>query len=109
MNKSNFYFTFAMNIMPATLLSVLPIGGLLLKNGTLPPTTFVLIVILSMGLITPIIGCMQFTDDLAKVSMEIFGKVYQANAGAAGPDMGAADAAPQDDVVDADYREVDDN
>ena len=28
MNKSNFYFTFAMNIMPATLLSVLPIGGL---------------------------------------------------------------------------------
>ena len=55
------------------------------------------------------------TDDLAKVSMEIFGKVYQANAGAAGgaaPDMGgAADAgaAPDDGVVDADYREVDDN
>ena len=67
MNRSNFYFTFAMNIMPATLLSVLPIGGLLLKNGTLTPTTFVLVVILSMGLITPIIGCMKFTDDLAKV------------------------------------------
>ena len=59
MNKSNFYFTFAMNIMPATLLSVLPIGGLLLKNGTLTPEKFVLIVILSMGLITPIIGCIQ--------------------------------------------------
>ena len=67
MNKSNFYFTFAMNIMPATLLSVLPIGGLLLKSGTLSPERFVLIVILSMGLITPIIGCMKFTDDLAKV------------------------------------------
>ena len=67
MNKSNFYFTFAMNIMPATLLTVLPIGGLLLKNGTLSPEKFVLIVILSMGLITPIIGCMKFTDDLAKV------------------------------------------
>ena len=67
MNKSNFHFTFAMNIMPATLLSVLPIGGLLLKNGTLSPEKFVLIVILSMGLITPIIGCMKFTDDLAKV------------------------------------------
>ena len=55
------------------------------------------------------------TDDLAKVSMEVVGKVYQANAGAAGgaaPDMGgAADAgaAPDDGVVDADYREVDDN
>ena len=67
MNKSNFYFTFAMNIMPATLLTVLPIGGLLLKNGTLTPEKFVLIVILSMGLITPIIGCMKFTDDLAKI------------------------------------------
>ena len=67
MNKSNFYFTFAMNIMPATLLTVLPIGGLLLKNGTLTPEKFVLIVILSMGLITPIIGCMKFTDNLAKV------------------------------------------
>ena len=66
MNKSNFYFTFAMNIMPATPLTVLPIGGVLLKNGTLTPTTFVLIVILSMGLITPILGCMKFTDDLAK-------------------------------------------
>ncbi len=71
MNKSNFYFTFAMNIMPATLLSVLPIGGLLLKNGTLTPEQFVLIVILSMGLITPIIGCMKFTDDLAKVGTVI--------------------------------------
>ena len=71
MNKSNFYFTFAMNIMPATLLTVLPIGGVLLKNGTLLPAEFVLIVILSMGLITPIIGCMKFTDDLAKVGTVI--------------------------------------
>ena len=66
MNKSNFYFTFAMNSMPATLLSVLPIGGLLLKNGTLSPERFVMVVIVSMGLITPIIGCMKITDDLAK-------------------------------------------
>ncbi len=74
MNKSNFYFTFAMNIMPATLLAVLPIGGLLLKSGTLSPEKFVLVVILSMGLITPIIGCMKFTDDLAKVGT-IIGQV----------------------------------
>lgn len=74
MNKSNFFFTFAMNIMPATLLSVLPIGGLLLKNGTLTPEKFIIIIILSMGLITPIIGCMKFTDDLAKVGT-IIGQV----------------------------------
>ncbi len=53
--------------MPATLLTVLPIGGLLIKNGTLTPEKFVLVVVLSMGLITPIIGCMKYTDDLAKV------------------------------------------
>lgn len=74
MNKSNFYFTFAMNIMPATLLTVLPIGGLLMKAGTLVPEKFVLIVILSMGLVTPLIGCMKFTDDLAKVGT-IIGQV----------------------------------
>ena len=67
MNKRNFYISFPMYNMPATLLTVLTIAGRLLKNGTLTPTTFVLIVILSMGLITPIIGCMKFTDDLAKV------------------------------------------
>lgn len=71
MQKSNFYFTFAMNIMPATLLAVLPIGGLLLKNGALTPEKFVLIVIISMGLVTPIIGCMKFTDDLAKIGTVI--------------------------------------
>ncbi len=74
MNKSNFYFTFAMNIMPATLLTVLPIGGLFLKNGTLTSEKFMLIVLLSMGLITPVIGCMKFTDDLAKVGT-IIGQV----------------------------------
>lgn len=74
MNKSNFYFTFAMNIMPATLLAVLPIGDMLMKNGTLLPERFIVIVILSMGLITPIIGCMKFTDDLVKVKT-ILGEV----------------------------------
>ena len=71
MNKSNFHFTFAMNIMPATLLTVLPIGCALMKAGTLSSEKFVLIVILSMGLVTPIIGCMKFTDDLAKVGTVI--------------------------------------
>lgn len=74
MKKSNFYFTFAMNIMPATLLTILPIGGLLMKNGMLAPGKFILIAILSLGLITPLIGCMKFTDDLAKVKT-IIGEV----------------------------------
>ena len=74
MRKSNFYFTFAMNVMPATLLTVLPIGGLLLRSDTLAPDRFVLLLILSLGLVPPIIGCMKFTDDLAKVGT-IIGQV----------------------------------
>lgn len=62
------------NCIYVPLLTVLPIGGLLLKNGALTPEKFALIVILSMGLITPIIGCMKFTDDLAKVGT-IIGQV----------------------------------
>lgn len=38
-----------------------------MKNGTLAADKFVLLVILSMGLVTPFIGCVKFTDDLAKV------------------------------------------
>ncbi len=67
MRKCNVYFTFAMNIMPATLVTVLPVGGLLVRNGSLSVPDFILIVILAMGLITPIIGCMTYNDDLAKL------------------------------------------
>ncbi|MGN1019655.1 MAG: ABC transporter ATP-binding protein [Aristaeellaceae bacterium] len=67
MRKCNVYFTFAMNIMPATLVTVLPVGALLVRGGSLAVPDFVMIVILAMGLITPIIGCMSYNDDLAKL------------------------------------------
>ncbi len=54
MRASIIPFTFAMVIMPATMVSVLPIGGLLVKGGSLLPEDFVTIIILSVGVITPI-------------------------------------------------------
>ena len=71
MRKSNIYFTFSINIMPATLVTVLPIGGLRLLNGSLTLFDFIFVIILAMGLITPIINCMAFSDDLAKVNTVI--------------------------------------
>ncbi len=71
MRKNNVYFTFSMNIMPATLITVLPIGGLFVKQGSLSISNFILITILSMGLITPLINCMTFSDDIAKLNMVI--------------------------------------
>ena len=67
MRKSNIYFVTAINIMPATLIAVLPIGGILLKNGSLGTFDFILITIMAFGLISPIIQIMAYNDDMAKL------------------------------------------
>ena len=67
MRKSNVYFVTAINVMPATLLAVLPIGGFLMKSGSLDTFDFILITILAFGLITPIIQIMAYNDDMAKM------------------------------------------
>ena len=56
--------TFSLAIMPATLLPVLPIGGLLARSGTLSSSHFVMIIILSVGLVTPLITLMSYGDDI---------------------------------------------
>ena len=67
MRKSNIYFVSAINIMPSTLIAVLPIGGFLLKAGTLSAFDFILITIMALGLISPIIQIMAYNDDMAKM------------------------------------------
>ena len=74
MRASIIPFTFAMVIMPATMVSVLPIGGLLVKGGSLLPEDFVTIMILSVGVITPIITLMSYSDDIRTMGT-IFGEV----------------------------------
>lgn len=71
MRKTNIFFTFSINIMPATLITVLPIGAILVRNGSLSPLNFIFVIILSMGLIKPIIDCMTFSDDIAKLDTVI--------------------------------------
>ena len=74
MRASIIPFTFAMVIMPATMVSVLPIGGLLVKGGSLLPEDFATIIILSVGVITPIITMMSYSDDFRTMGT-IFGEV----------------------------------
>lgn len=74
MRKCNVFFSIAMQLAPATMLSVLPIGGLLFKNGSLGLEDFITIIVLSVGAITPIIICMSYSDDLAQVG-QIVGEV----------------------------------
>ncbi len=74
MRASILPMTFAMVVMPATMVSVLPIGGLLVKNGSLAPKDFVMIIILSVGLITPLVTLMSYSDDIRTMGT-IFGEV----------------------------------
>ena len=74
MRASILPFTFAMVIMPATMVSVLPIGGLLVRNGSLSVQDFVTVIILSVGVITPIITMMSYSDDFRTMGT-IFGEV----------------------------------
>ena len=67
MRKCNVYMTFAMVIMPATMLSVLPIGGIMTMHGTISTADFITVIILTVGLIEPLIGVMGYSDDIAQI------------------------------------------
>lgn len=67
MRSCNVPFTIAMLVMPSTMVSVLPIGGLLVKNGSLSPADFILVIMVSVGLVTPLITCMSYSDDLRQM------------------------------------------
>ena len=74
MRASILPMTFTMVVMPSTMVSVLPIGGLLVKNGSLSPQDFVMVIILSVGLITPFVTLMSYSDDIRTMGT-IFGEV----------------------------------
>ncbi len=65
-----------MSFLPATFLGVLPVGLLLVKSGTLTAGGFITGIILSAGLITPLVVAFSYTDDLLKVGT-IFGEVTE--------------------------------
>ena len=65
-----------MTFLPATFLGVLPVGLLLVKNGSLTPENFITCIILSTGLITPLVVAFSYTDDLLKMGT-IFGEVTE--------------------------------
>ncbi len=67
MRKCNVYMTFAMCIMPAMMLSVLPIGGIMAMHGTVSTADFITVIILTVGLIEPLIGVMSYSDDIAQM------------------------------------------
>ena len=67
MRGCQFYFSSSMSIMPATLLFVLPACLFFFLGNELLLNEFITIIILSVGLVPPLIGAISFTDDLAKI------------------------------------------
>lgn len=67
MKKSQFGMSMAYAIVPATLITVLPVGWLLYRDGSLPVETFIMTIILSLGIAGPLLAAMNFVDTLAQV------------------------------------------
>ena len=67
MRSCIWYSATAMSVLPSTLAGILPIGVYLYTKGSLPGSVFVLIIILSFGVIAPLITFSAFAEDLAKV------------------------------------------
>ena len=65
-----------MAFLPATFLGVLPVGLLLVNNGSLTAAGFVTGIILSAGLITPLVVAFSYMDDILKMKT-IFGEVTE--------------------------------
>lgn len=61
-------------VMPYTLLTVLPIGAYYVENGTLTISAFVMCIILSLGIVGPLITVGSYMDDLGKIGV-IVGEV----------------------------------
>ena len=65
-----------MAFLPATFLGVLPVGLLLVRNGSLTAVDFIAGIILSAGLITPLVVAFSYMDDILKMKT-IFGEVTE--------------------------------
>ena len=63
-----------MAIFPSTLIGILPVGALLYMHGSLAAETFLSVIVLSFGVMQPLITAFSYTDDLAQVST-IMGEV----------------------------------
>ena len=69
-----------MAILPSTLLGILPVGCLLYMHGTLSAETFLAVIVLSFGVMQPLITAFSYTDDIVQVKA-IVGEVVEVLSG----------------------------
>jgi len=67
MKSVQVYKSMVLTVWPSVLVSVLPIGCVLYQNGSLSVSVFVTCIVLALGMITPILNAMNFTDSIAQM------------------------------------------
>ena len=69
MRKCACFHGLMMTITPYTLLTVLPVGAYYVGNGSLSIPDYVICIILSLGIVGPLITIGSYTDDLGKIGV----------------------------------------
>ena len=69
MKRCSIFHALMMVVTPYTLLTVLPFGAHYVENGTLKISDFVMCIILSLGIVGPLITVGSYTDDLGKIGV----------------------------------------
>ena len=69
MKRCSIFHALMMVVTPYTLLTVLPFGAYYVENGTLTISDFVMCIILSLGIVGPLITVGSYTDDLGKIGV----------------------------------------
>lgn len=87
-----------MAIFPSTLLGILPVGCLLYMHGTLSAETFLAVIVLSFGVMQPLITAFSYTDDIAQVTT-IIGEVAEVLSGEDMQRPATAEKLPADNAI----------
>ena len=67
MKDTQLFMSMSNTIWPSVWLVVLPIGAVLYQHGTLSVPVFLTIMILSLGIVGPILGAIKFTDNISQL------------------------------------------
>ena len=98
MHGSLFGQVAGMAIFPSTLLGILPVGCLLYMHGTLSAETFLAVIVLSFGVMQPLITALSYTDDIAQVKI-IIGEVAEVLSGEEMQRPTTAETLPADNAI----------
>lgn len=71
MKENQKYMCTWQSVTPAVFLTVLPAGYLFWANGTLSVASYFTIIVLSLGLTSPLLAAMSFIDDLAVIDTNV--------------------------------------